>query len=203
MVAIIPAAAQAGAPPRVMGAGSGGREAVGWLELSPPVPIAGQPVALILTFDDPALVGRAPVLPFESPRAGDVATGVLRATSRPGTYHAEFTPHEPGRRWISVFFPGPDEERTAANALFYVYRPDEAPAQAAPLRRVVLRPEPGPQEGLPQWLEPLTYLALALVLAAGALAIATVLRRAWRGQQPQWAVEGVPRAESSRALARF
>jgi hypothetical protein len=202
MVALVPAAAQAGAPPGVTRGGTGGREAVGWLELSPPVPIAGQPVALILTFDNPALVGRAPVLPFESPRAGDVATGVLRATSRPGTYHAEFTPHEPGRRWISVFFPGPDEERTAASALFYVYRPHEAPAQAAPLRRVVVRPEPGPQAGLPHWLEPLTYLALNGALGAVALAIAAVLRRAAR-QQRRWAVEGVPRAESSRALARY
>ncbi|MGH2350648.1 MAG: hypothetical protein ACRDI2_24040, partial [Chloroflexota bacterium] len=182
LVAILPAVARGGAPPRATFGASPSRETVGLLELMPAVPVAGQPLTVRLTFTDPSLIGAVPaIVPFESPRAGDVVTGYLRAGSQPGVYQATFTPREPGRRWLSVFFPI-EELRSAASASFMVYRSENAPSQTplAP-RPVVLRPEPGPQADLPSWLEPATYLALVLLFGGATAGIALTLRRGTGG----------------------
>ncbi len=193
IVAIFPAVRRAGAPPSLGGLeGNGQRGAAGTLQITPAVPVVGQPLQLHLTLTDPTVasaVQRAPALPFESPRAGDVATGALRSTAPGGQsteFEGSFVPREPGRRWISIYFPS-EQGRMAASAAFVVYTPAEAAALGASqvagaslTRPVLLRPEPGPEEDLPGWLQPATYAAIAVLLLGEAAAVAFTLRRAAR-----------------------
>jgi|GEM_PF-536420 len=193
IVAIFPAVRRAGAPPSLGGFGGDSlRGAAGTLQITPAVPVAGQPVQLHLTMTDPtvaSVVQRAPALPFESPRAGDVATGALRSTApgAPSTeFEGSFVPREPGRRGIRVYFPS-EQGRMAATAAFVVYTPAEAAALGASqvagaslTRPVLLRPEPGPEEDLPGWLQPVTYAVIAALLLGEAAAVAFTLRRAAR-----------------------
>ena len=200
LLAIIPAALRAGAPPDLRSARSpASSQSVGTLELSPAVPVAGQALTARLTLTDPALITDVPALPFESPRAGDVVRGVMRATGSAGTYEVTFTPREPGRRWLSVFVETA-EGRQAASALFVVYQADQA-AGAAPIspRAVVLRPEPGPQVGLPVWLEPATYTLVVLLLVSECAAIVWALRRAARVAGATGVVGAIPRRAAARA----
>ncbi len=183
LVAIFPALGNSGKPP-AWPATTVRRNVVGTLELSPAVPIAGQPLTVRLTITDPFLIAGPTLLPFESARLGEVATGNLRAGSQPGVYEGTFTPREPGRRWLSAFLQI-EETRTAATASFVVYRPQDAPAQAPqPARPVVLRPQPGPDPTLPPWLRPLTYAIIAGLVAGTGTATALALRRAAAIQFP-------------------
>jgi hypothetical protein len=181
-VAIIPAAANGGAPRALDPPLAEARgDSVGLMELNPAVPVAGRPLTVRLTITNPSLINTIPpILPFESPHHGDLVTGTMRAGSQPGTYEATFTPREPGRRWLSVTFPV-EEVRHSASAWLVVYRPHEAAGQA-PLtpRPLVLRPNPGPDADAPGWLEPATYAALAVVIGAVLSGVALSLRRAGR-----------------------
>jgi hypothetical protein len=175
----------------------------GSVEYTPKVAVAGHVVTLKVTFNDPELLGSAPAVPYETVRAGDVQHGVVRATDERGIFAGEFVPREPGRRWISFYFPT-ESGRTAASASFVVYPPDAVPAKpSASPRLMVLRPEPGPAGDLPSWLEPATFAAVAALLGAEALAIAWVLRRTARAAAlPVPAAPAVPPASRPRDTRR-
>ena len=178
---IAPAIARAGAARDTWHASpSSAAPIVGHLEVLPAVPVVGQPVTLRLTLTDPSLlqtVGRAPAIPFESPRAGDVAEGVLSASGSHGTFATTFVPREAGRRWVSTYLPG-EFGRVAVSAGFNVYEPGQvARATQAPSRPAVLRPEPGPDEMRPDWLEPVAIAGITVVLGAAALLTAWAIRR--------------------------
>ncbi|MDQ3701663.1 MAG: hypothetical protein M3442_12205 [Chloroflexota bacterium] len=176
-VAIVPALVNRGAP-LAWSASTARGTVVGTLELTPAVPIAGQPLSVRLTVTDPFLIAGPTLLPFETQRLGDVAAGNLSAASQPGVYQGTFTPREPGRRRLSVFLQI-QEVRTAASATFVVYRPEDAPPTAPqPARSVVLRPQPAPELDIPLWLQPLTLAILAGLLGGAAVGTHLALRRA-------------------------
>lgn len=177
--AIVPALVNRGAP-LAWGASTARGTVVGTLELTPAVPIAGHPVMVRLTVTDPFLIAGPSLLPFETRRLGDVAAGNLSAGSQPGVYQGSFTPHEPGRRRLSVRLQI-QEVRTAATAILVVYRPADAPPAAPqPARSVVLRPQPAPELDVPLWLQPLTLATLVGLLGAAAAGTSLALRHARR-----------------------
>jgi hypothetical protein len=180
--AIAPAVARAGAPREEWGSPtSGAPPTVGQIEISPPSPVVGQPVTVRLVLTDALLlqtVGRAVALPFESPRAGDVVEGAMRSLGAPGAYEATFVPREAGRRWFSVYVPG-EFGRVAVSSGFTTYLPNQAhTATQASTHAAVLRPEPGPDELRPDWLEPVAIGGIVIVLAGATLLTAWAVRRA-------------------------
>ncbi len=153
---------------------------VGQLDLRPASPVVGQPVTMRVIFTDATVlqtVGRSPAVPFESPRAGDTAEGVMQAAGPPGVYEVTFTPREAGRRWLTIYLPG-EFGRMAASSAFTVSSTSAGslPPQSS-TRYVVMRPEPGPDESAPGWLEPVTGASIGLVLAGSLAVTAWVLRR--------------------------
>jgi hypothetical protein len=182
---IVPAVLKGGAPAAIATTAlPDDRDIAGYLQFSPNVPVVGQPLTLQVVLNDPASVGGAVALPYESVRAGDVTHGIMRTTGERGTYQVTITPREPGRRWVSVFLEG-DEGRVAASALLMVYRPEEAAGRSPlPTRPLIIRPEPGPDLTLPSWLAPAAYAAIAVLIAAEVAAIAWALRRGMRPAAP-------------------
>jgi hypothetical protein len=181
LFAVLPAAANGGAFPRLVSDVSSRQIVVGTLDFDPVVPVAGQPLTVRLTVTDPFLISSQSLIPFESVRAGDVVTGNFRAGTQPGLYQATFTPRQSGRRWLSAFLLV-EEVRSAASASFVVYTPAGAVGQAPTgARTVVLRPEPGPDPAVPPWLQPVAFVALAGLLLGAVAGVAAALRAA-RGE---------------------
>jgi hypothetical protein len=147
----------------------------------PAAPVVGQPVTVRLVLTDLTLlqtVGRAVAVPYESPRAGDVVEGAMRSLGTPGVYEATFIPREAGRRWFSAYLPG-EFGRVAISAGFTTYLPDHASSSTqSALRPAVLRPEPGPDETRPDWLEPVAITGIAVILAGASALTAWAVRRA-------------------------
>ena len=180
--AIAPAVAQAGAPrERWDPPPFGGPPIVGQFEITPAVPVVGSSLTVRLLLTDATLlqtVGRAAAVPFESPRAGDVVEGAMRSLGTPGAYEATFVPREAGRRWLDVFLPG-EYGRVAVSTGFTTYLPDQAGRAAqSSTHHAVLRPEPGPDESRPDWLEPVAVGGIATVLAGASLLTGWSVRRA-------------------------
>ena len=180
--AIAPAVARAGAPREQWESPtSGAPPVVGQFEIVPPVPVLGQAVTIRLAMTDASLlqtVGRAVAVPYESPRAGDVVEGAMRSLGAPGAYEATFVPRESGRRWFSAFVPG-EFGRVAVTTGFTIYAPDQVSlATQGATHPAVLRPEPGPDETRPEWLEPVAIGSIVAVLAAATLLTGWAVRRA-------------------------
>ena len=181
--AIAPAVRNNGAPRLIWGTEANSlvdAPVVGQLELRPASPVVGEPVTMRVLFTDATVlqtVGRSPAVPFESPRAGDVAQGVMQAAGAPGVYEVTFTPREAGRRWLTIYLPG-EFGRIAASSAFTVGGTSSgALAPPASTRSMVMRPEPGPDENAPDWLEPVTAAGIGLVLGGSLAVTAWVLRR--------------------------
>ena len=180
--AIAPAVARAGAPREQWESPtSGAPPVVGQVEIVPAVPVLGQPVTVRLVLTDATLlqtVGRAVAVPFESPRAGDVVEGAMRSLGSPGAYEATFVPHEAGRRWFSAYVPG-EFGRVAVSTGFTIYGPDQVSRATQGVRfPAVLRPEPGPDETRPEWIEPVAIGGIVVVLTAATLLTGWAVRRA-------------------------
>lgn len=180
--AIAPAVARAGAPREAWEApATGAPPVVGKVEVVPAAPLVGQPVTVRLAITDATLlqaVGRAVAVPFESPRAGDVVEGAMRSLGTPGVYEATFVPREAGRRWFSVYLPG-EFGRVAVTSGFATYTPNHVSRATQPaVRDAVLRPEPGPDETRPDWLEPVAVGGIVMVLTVATLVVSWAVRRA-------------------------
>ncbi len=181
--AIAPAVRNNGAPRPIWGTEANSlvdAPVVGQLTLRPASPVVGEPMTMRVMFTDATVlqtVGRSPAVPYESPRAGDIAEGVMQAAGAPGIYEVTFTPRESGRRWLTIYLPG-EFGRMAASSGFTVG--STASGSLAPpssTRSIVMRPEPGPDENAPGWLEPVTGAGIGLVLAGSLAVTAWVLRR--------------------------
>ena len=180
--AIAPAVARAGAPREVWESPvTGAPPVVGTVEVVPAAPLVGQPVTVRLALTDATLlqaVGRAVAVPYESPRAGDVVEGAMRSLGTPGVYEATFVPREAGRRWFSVYLPG-EFGRMAVTSGFATYTPQQVGRATQPaVHHAVLRPEPGPDETRPDWLEPVAVGGIVTVLTGATLLVSWAVRRA-------------------------
>ncbi len=137
----------------------------GRLWLDPQVPRVGESVQMrtvLFNLENPPLLP----LPYESPRGGDTIVGLFMPTGRTGEYITRLTYTQPGRRWINIYLEGP-EGRLALRTAFWVFDDDELPEGPVPESlAVVVSPEPGREAGLPPWLEPATYIAIVVVIAA-------------------------------------
>lgn len=181
--AIAPAVRNNGAPRPIWGTEANSlvdAPVVGQLDLRPASPVVGEPMTMRVTFTDATVlqtVGRSPAVPYESPRAGDVAEGVMQAAGAPGVYEVTFTPREAGRRWLTIYLPGEFGRMAASSAFTVSSSSSGSSAPPSSTRSIVMRPEPGPDENAPGWLEPVTGAGIGLVLAASLALTAWVLRR--------------------------
>ncbi|MSQ44138.1 MAG: hypothetical protein EXR45_08030 [Chloroflexi bacterium] len=181
--AIAPAVRNNGAPRPVWGIEANSlvdAPVVGQLDLRPASPVVGEPMTVRVIFTDATVlqtVGRSPAVPYESPRAGDVVEGVMQAAGAPGVYEVTFTPQQAGRRWLTIYLPGEFGRMAASSAFTVSSTPSGSSAPPSSTRSIVLRPEPGPDENAPGWLEPMTATGIGLVLAGSLAVTAWVLRR--------------------------
>jgi hypothetical protein len=77
-----------------------------------------------------------------------------------------------------VYLPG-EFGRVAVTSGFATYTPNHVSRATQPaVRDAVLRPEPGPDETRPDWLEPVAVGGIVMVLTVATLVVSWAVRRA-------------------------